>query len=131
MTDSMRRLAQAAGFPLTGFQSELERLWKSPATEAEIALFLARNGVTVRHAANVTVFHYDKLFVGSLHRILRQDAAIVHQEAQHRIPRLLDANERIAPNAAPSRASPEHLKPSDAERRARLDLQKRIDAIEG
>lgn len=133
MTDSMRRSAQAAGFPLTGFRWELEHLWKSPATEAEIALCLARNGVAVKrgNAANVIAFHHERLFVGSLHRILRQDASIVHQEAQRRIPRLLDADESIAPDAAPSRAAPERLKQSDAERRARLDLQKRIDAIEG
>lgn len=133
MTDSMRRSAQAAGFPLTGFQSGLKSLWKSPATESEIALFLARNGVGVRrgNAANVIAFHHEKLFVGSLHRILRQAASIIYQEAQRRIPRLLDADESIAPNAAPSRTSLERLKPSDAERRARLDLQKRIDAIEG
>ncbi|WP_027575751.1 relaxase/mobilization nuclease domain-containing protein [Bradyrhizobium sp. WSM1743] len=133
MTDSMRRSAQAAGFPLTGFQSELERLWKSPATESEIAWFLVRNGVALRrgNAASGIALYHEKLFVGSLHRILRQDASTVHQEAQRRIPRLLDADESIAPNAAPSRASPEHLKPSDAERRARLDLQKRIDAVEG
>ncbi|UQR60780.1 hypothetical protein LRP30_27765 [Bradyrhizobium sp. C-145] len=132
MTDSMRRSAQAAGFPLT-FQSELERLWKSPATESEIAWFLVRNGVAVRrgNATNGIALYHEKLFVGSLHRILRQDASTVHQEAQRRIPRLLDADESIVPDAAPSRASPEHLKPSDAERRARLDLQKRIDAVEG
>ncbi|KJC50903.1 hypothetical protein UB31_11765 [Bradyrhizobium sp. LTSP849] len=133
MTDSMRRSAQAAGFPLAGFQSELERLWKNSATEAEMAWFFYRNGVVVRrgNAGNVIAFHHEKLFVGSLHRILRQDALIVHQEAQRRIPRLLDADESIAHNVAPSNAWAELLKPSDAERRARLDLQKRIDAIEG
>ncbi|WP_456674837.1 hypothetical protein [Bradyrhizobium sp. RDM12] len=133
MTDSMRRSAQAAGFPLAGFQSQLERLWKSAATEAEIALFLYRNGVVVRrgNAANVIAFHHEKLSVGSLHRILRQAALVVHQEAQRRIPRLLEADESIAHDAAPSHAWAELLKPSDAERRARLDLQKRIDAIEG
>ena len=133
MTDSMRRSAQAADFPLAGFQAELERLWKSAATEAEIALFLARHGVAVRdgNAPNVIAFHHDKLFVGSLHRILRQEASFTHQEAQRRIPGLLDANESIASDAAQSRALLELLKPSDAERRARLDLQKRIDVIEG
>ncbi|UVO39173.1 hypothetical protein KUL72_12870 [Bradyrhizobium arachidis] len=133
MTDSMRRSAQAVGFPLIGFQSGLERLWNSPATEAEIAAFLARNGVTARRgiAANVVAFHHEKLYVGSLHRILRQGASIVHQEAQRRIPRLLDADESIEPDAAPLRAMPEFQKPTASERRARLNLQKRIDAIEG
>ncbi|MBR1174285.1 hypothetical protein JQ617_10000 [Bradyrhizobium sp. KB893862 SZCCT0404] len=133
MTDSMRRAAQAADFPLAGFQPGLERLWKSPATEAEIAAFLERNGVAVGrgNTANVIAFRYENLFVGSLHRILRQDASTVHQEAQRRIPGLLDSGESVAPDAAPSCAPRELLRPSDAERQARLDLQKRIDAVEG
>lgn len=133
MTDSMRRSAQAAEFPLPGFQSELERLWKSAATEAEIAAFLARYGVTLRRGktAKVITFHHQELFVGSLHRIIRQDASTAQQEAQRRITSLLEDTDKIPFAAARSRALLQLVKPSDAERRARLDLQKRIDGIEG
>ncbi|MCK1677107.1 hypothetical protein [Bradyrhizobium sp. 150] len=132
MTDSMRRAAQAVDFPLPRFQSELKRLWKSSATEAEFASFLGRNNVAVKpgNAPRVIAFHHPQLFVGALHRILRQEVSVAYHEAQRRIPRLLHADEGNPLDAASSDASAEVLKPSDADRRARLDLQKRIDAIE-
>lgn len=132
MSDSMRRSAQAAGFPLARFQAGLERLWKSGGTEPDISLFLSGHGVAIVRGNSVGIFalYHKKLFVGALDRILRQDSSLVHAEAQRRIPQLLACAESRVSDDTPSPSSPELWKLSDVGRNDSLKLQRRVDVIE-
>lgn len=130
LTDSMRRSADAAGFPLPSFQAELERLWNMGATEAEIALFLSENNVSIEPGSSTgaIALHHEKLFVGLLHRIVKQDPSSVYEQAQRRLSDLFGFH-GTSPDEGSLSASG-LLKRRNLSARDRLGLQTRIDIIE-
>jgi hypothetical protein len=137
MTDSMRRSAQAVGFALPSFQADLERLWTTGAAQSELEAFLSDIGVAIQAAQSPTTiaFFYRAVFVGTLHRILRQDAATVYEEAKRRFPGLLGAD--VVPAVSDVQSSgihePEQPKKSEvpaSTRRQKLERQRKVDQLE-
>jgi hypothetical protein len=125
------------GFALPSFQADLERLWITGAAQSEMEAFLSENGVTIEAGQSPTTisFFYRAVFVGTLHRILRQDAATVYEEAKHRFPRLLSAD---AVPATPDvqgytihePEQPKKLEVPASTRRQKLERQRKVDQLE-
>jgi len=137
MTDSMRRSAQAVGFALPSFQAGLERLWTTGVVQSELAAFLSENGVAIRVGQSpcAIAFYHGALFVGTLHRILRQDSATVYDEATRRFPRLLGASAAQAFSDVQSSGvhqpeQPNNLEVPGSRRRLNLERQRKLDALE-
>jgi hypothetical protein len=134
MTDSMRRSAQRAKFPLPFFQAGLERCWNTGAAQSEFGAFLSQNEVVIRAARSPTViaFYHGALFVGALHRILRQDSKVVYEEAKRRFPQMLGASAVQALSDVQSSGieRPKLWEVPGPTRRRSLDLQRKVDDLE-
>jgi hypothetical protein len=92
MTDAMRRSAAAVGFELAPFHARLERAWNSGASEEAFDELLADAGITIRRgdrSPDSILLYRDDLFVGAIHRILRQPRSLVSEEATSRFSNLL------------------------------------------
>jgi hypothetical protein len=137
MTDRMRRSTQASGFALASFQAGVERLWTMGATQSEMEAFSSANGVAIQTGQSPTmiVFYHGALFLGTLDRILRQDARTVYEEAKHRVPRLLGAGavqafSDVRSSGMQGPEQPEKLQVPALTRPQSLARQRKVDQLE-